>query len=166
MFDQEYFTKLLNQTVDYIQNKEKHKNVEDLDAKIESNKLALKIISEDIEDIDLKNKILQRLDNLYDTYEIIELKQRTIKSDQYSDVEEDILKNTQILKDKAKRLYNGLIFDKDVLDRVSHKISKNITDTSENIKKIKKDRNSHSIVGLLFYGLTIFLIEYFVLRFL
>ncbi|WUR05030.1 uncharacterized protein VNE69_12015 [Vairimorpha necatrix] len=164
MFDSEYFSKLLNETISYIQNRDLHSDVEDLDTRIESNKLALRILTEDIQDRDLKDEVLNRLDNLYQETSTV-IYRDIIKDNENEDIEEDIYKSSKILKDKASRLYKDLIFDQAVLDRVSNKINKNITDTSENIKKIQGRKEGGGLSQII-YVIIIFLIIYFIIRFL
>lgn len=164
MFNHEYFKTLLNETSELIQNRHNHKNVEDIDAQIESNKIALKLITEDIEDINLKNEINKRLENFLYTFDDLQIQSnKPVKI--HKDIEKDILKSSITLKNKAQRFLDGLAFDKEILDKVSNKMTKNISDTAENIKKISKTDGEVKVMNLMFLSLLLFLFVYFIIRF-
>ncbi|EQB62232.1 hypothetical protein NAPIS_ORF00194 [Vairimorpha apis BRL 01] len=165
MFNHEYFKNLLNETSELIQNKQNNKDIEDIDARIESNKIALKLITEDIEDSDLKNEINKRLENFLYTFD--DLKIQSSKPVQiHEDIENDILKSSIVLKNKAKRFLDGLVFDKEILNKVNIKMTKNISDTTENIKKITKNDGEVKTINLMFLSLLLFLFVYFIIRFI
>lgn len=170
MFDGEYFKTLVNETTDLISTKEDvpEEDREELEARIDSNKMALKLLAEDIEDNDLRNNVLERIDNMYKTFDDIEIKinRRIVSEKDHSRVEEDILKSSYVLKQKALRLFEGLEFDKKVLGDVADKMSKNLAGTTQNIKKIGEASTSYSSFTLFILSLIIFLIVYFIIRFL
>ncbi|KAF9764940.1 hypothetical protein NGRA_0126 [Nosema granulosis] len=170
MFDAEYFKTLVNETTDLISSKEDvpKEDRAELEARIDSNKMALKLLAEDIEDEETRNKIKDRINNMYQTFEEIEIKIHSRKSadNKHERIEEDILKYSHTLKDKALRLFDGLEFDKKVLGEVSDRMSKNLAGTSENIKKINEDLVSFSCFSLFILAIIIFLCMYIIIRFM
>lgn len=170
MFDAEYFKTLVNETTDMISNKDDipEEDREEYEARIDSNKMALRLLAEDIEDKDTRTKVLDRINNMYQTFEDLEIKihSRNVPNSKHARVEEDILRSSQALKEKAVRLLDGLEFDKKILSEVSERMSKNLSGTTENIKRINENLVSFSSFRLFVLAVIIFLSMYIVIRFL
>ncbi|KAH9410845.1 hypothetical protein HK407_10g16110 [Ordospora pajunii] len=174
MFDSEYFKNLLNETTALINKKAEGTCSDDADIQIESNIMTLKYLANDISDKDVQNKMLKRIDMLYAEpaeFEVSEVHHRITgvnKSNEHSDrIERDILKYSRQLHGKAKRFLDSLRLDGSVLDEVTGKMVKNLAGTNSALRFMKNEQSSNiSVFQILVSALVIFVIMYFIIRFL
>ncbi|KAM0672504.1 hypothetical protein CWI42_100550 [Ordospora colligata] len=174
MFDSEYFKNLLNETTALISNKTEGTYSDDVEIQIESNIMALKHLANEISDKEVQSKMLKRIDMLCAEpaeFEVSEVHQRITgvnKSNEYSDrIEKDILKYSRQLHGKAKKFLDSVRLDGNVLDEVTDKMTKNLAGTSSALRFMKTEQSSNiSVFRILISALVIFVIMYFIIRFL
>ncbi|ADM12236.1 uncharacterized protein Eint_091070 [Encephalitozoon intestinalis ATCC 50506] len=173
MFESEYFKNLLNETTALIANKvEEGNNREEMEARIESNVATLKYLAREITDRDLQSKTLKRIDMLClepEEFEMSDVRNRTVgaRGSEHSDrMERDILKYTKRLRGKVKEFMESVDMDSRVLEEVTDKMSKNLAGTSSTLKSLKIEGCRIPILGLLTSVTAVFVVMYFVIRFL
>lgn len=158
------FQRIYNATKSLIESKDED---EDTQLRIESNIQALNIIKNKIENEDDKIVIESLLNSLNQNSIIIEHKQtlRNRKIGNNEHIDEEMLKNTLILKNKAQQFKNSLKVDDLALKTASKNFSKNSIENERNLNIISKTNNYPSISTIFFFVIFIFLLMYFIIRF-
>lgn len=126
MFDAEYFTDLLNETLLLTQELKTDKDQEKLD-KRKSNILALKCMTDEIDDNSLRIETIKRLENIFQENIFSgEEKQKVSRRDTCSneplervDLEKDLLKYVKELKNKAEEFNEEIKNDEEVVKKMS-----------------------------------------------
>lgn len=172
MFEYNQFKKILDETTELMEKikiSEKDE-IEELQMKIESNIQALKIIANKIEDPESRGQFLKSIKSLCTNIVIEEkenIRKRKEKAENNNEViDEELMKNATKLKDMVTNFSNSLKEDKKVVEKLSHKMNKNSEENVRNMKTLEKQGSSISAVYVMGIVLIIFIVTYFIIRFL
>ena len=176
MFDSEYFKNLLNETTALMAKKGlQEEGGDEAEARIESNVAALKYLARGITDEEVRSKTLKRIDRLClepEEFEVSEIRNRgkgsgAERTSGCSDrMERDILEYSKKLHGKALKFAESVDLDGKVLREVTDKMSKNLIGTSSALRSLRMDGHSIPVLRILVSAMVIFVVMYFVIRFL
>lgn len=176
MFDSEYFKNLLNETTALMANKASQEGGEDeAEARIESNIAALKYLAKEITDEEVRNKTLKRIDLLClepEEFEVSEIRNRgkalgiRMSNECSERMERDILEYSKRLHGKVKKFAESVDLDSKVLREVTDKMSKNLAGTSSALRSLRMDGQNVPVLRILVSAMAIFVVMYFIIRFL
>lgn len=177
------FKKLLDSTTKLINSlKECQKDeIEEIEMRIESNIHALQLIAYKIEDPETKDIFLRSIQSLRNTKkdnndaninknEIFNLKER-IKRENIKNVEknnlidEELLKNSTKLKDKANEFKASLQADKKIIEKLGGKMNKNSQESAKSLKILETTDSKIKSSTFISISFLIFIFMYFLIRY-
>ncbi|KAF7680957.1 hypothetical protein TCON_2423 [Astathelohania contejeani] len=177
MFDSEYFQELLSETSNLIKNStiDSLEELNETNIRIESNITTLRILAQDIDDIDTRNTIIERINKIYETKEFefdFKLKNRnkgieTAETDEIKKrLERDLLNYTKILRERVEKFNEKIEEDSKIVDKVENVFTSNVEGVEYNLSNLKKEIQEMSPFRLLMLAFMIFIFMYLIIRFL
>lgn len=163
------FQKIYNNTVSLIENLDnaEEEDKEELQIRIDSNIQALNIYKNNIKDENDMETLQNLLDSMKKTeFFKIERKDysKTKKRGDDSHIDDELLKGTLALKNKAERFQNALKVDDIALKKAVSGFSKNSVENQRNLQTISKNSNYLKTSTIFFIIVFIFFAMYFIIR--
>ncbi len=173
MFNSEDFKKIINETsqlLDKIAHVDEG-DIEEIQMRIDSNIQALRIMGNQIEDLELKERAqdiiksistklpIGNVDNI-----VIKLRNRNSKEDRSDLIDTELYKSAKELKEMAVNFNKILDSDKNILNRVVDKMSKNTHGGKSNMNKLISKNPTISSSTFFLIAIIMFIIMYFFIK--
>lgn len=174
MFDADDFRRVINNTVDHMEElKTAHADdIEEIQLRIDSNIQALQLMGSSIVDPDLRAQAESLIKSLNSGIKFTELEKETAHIRKHSSKEKsDLIENAMYqsalrLKAMAHSFSTSLRTDSKVMDNLKDKMNKNSAENTRNLKSLV-DKGFHiSSTTVLIWGFVLFIVMYFIIKFL
>lgn len=134
---------------------------EEIQMKIDSNLYALKIMADRIEDSETKEAFLNGIQSMTNTTKIEE----KIEENRNILIDEELLKNSKILRRMAEDFKMSLKEDDKIVERVGNKMTKNSVENDKSLQIFEKSGGFVKSSTFLSISLIIFVFVYGLIRF-
>lgn len=146
-------------------------DIEEVQMRIDSNVHALQIMASKIEDPETKAQFKSIIESLsksacFSETETTRLRKRHQKDVKGSElIDEELLRNSMQLRSMAKKFSDSLSTDRKVLQKVGDKMLKNSEESRNSLRVLEAPSSSIKPTTILLTVLFLFLIMYFIIRF-
>lgn len=174
MFNANDFKQIVNNTTDLLEQVKKasEDDAEELNLRIDSNIHALRIVWAEISDPEIKQEVLRiiqsfdaRLDFQNAEQSVTQMRSHTPR-ERSELIEREMYMNAAKLKQMARNFSDSLNADSKIVGSLGKNMAKNSVETTQNLHSLNENSGGFSAGTYLFVGFIIFIIMYFIIKFL